>query len=236
MKLLRKIKYPLTVFIVILILTGIIITKKKLSNKKFELIEEANLLVEKDNKDVSSTEEKSDKEPNQKCYVDIKGAIKKPGVYFTNCNSNVNDIIVLAGGLNENANTSVINLAKKITDEMVIIIYNNDEVQNSNVVDTVIKYVDKECNCPNIKNDGCINNEIDKNITNKSDKDDNDIVNINTASLTELQTLSGIGKSKAEAIIRYREQNGNFKSIEDLLNVDGIGEKLYEEIKPNITV
>lgn len=236
MKLLRKIKYPLTVFIVILILTGIIITKKKLSNKKFELTEEANLLVEKDNKDVSSTEEKSDKEPNQKCYVDIKGAIKKPGVYFTNCNSNVNDIIVLAGGLNENANTSVINLAKKITDEMVIIIYTNDEVQNSNVVDTVIKYVDKECNCPNIKNDGCINNEIDKNITNKSDKDDNDIVNINTASLTELQTLSGIGKSKAEAIIRYREQNGNFKSIEDLLNVDGIGEKLYEEIKPNITV
>ena len=63
--------------------------------------------------------------------------------------------------LNENANTSVINLAKKITDEMVIIIYTNDEVQNSNVVDTVIKYVDKECNCPNIKNDGCINNEID---------------------------------------------------------------------------
>lgn len=236
MKLLRKIKYPLTIFIVILILTGIIITKKKLSNKKFELIEEANLLVEKDNKDVSSTEEKSDKELNQKCYVDIKGAIKKPGVYFTNCNNNVNDIIVLAGGLNENANTSVINLAKKITDEMVIIIYTNDEVQNSNVVDTVIKYVDKECNCPNIKNDGCINNEIDKNITNKSDKDDNDIVNINTASLTELQTLSGIGKSKAEAIIRYREQNGNFKSIEDLLNVDGIGEKLYEEIKPNITV
>ena len=236
MKLLRKIKYPLTIFIVILILTGIIITKKKLSNKKFELIEEANLLVEKDNKDVSSTEEKSDKEPNQKCYVDIKGAIKKPGVYFTNCNNNVNDIIVLAGGLNENANTSVINLAKKITDEMVIIIYTNDEVQNSNVVDTVIKYVDKECNCPNIKNDGCINNEIDKNITNKSDKDDNDIVNINTASLTELQTLSGIGKSKAEAIIRYREQNGNFKSIEDLLNVDGIGEKLYEEIKSNITV
>lgn len=236
MKLLRKIKYPLTVFIVILILASVVITKKKLSNKKYELVKEDNLLVEKDNKDVSSTEEKSDKEPNQKCYVDIKGAIKKPGVYFTNCNSNINDIIILAGGLNENANTSVINLAKKITDEMVIIIYTNDEVQNSNVVDTVIKYVDKECNCPNIKNDGCINNEIDKNITNKSDKDDNDIVNINTASLTELQNLSGIGKSKAEAIIKYREQNGNFKNIEELLNVDGIGEKLYEEIKSNITV
>ncbi len=236
MKLLRKIKYPLTVFIVILILASVIIIKKKLSNKKYELVKEDNLLVEKDNKDVSSTEEKSDKEPNQKCYVDIKGAIKKPGVYFTNCNSNINDIIILAGGLNENANTSVINLAKKITDEMVIIIYTNDEVQNSNVVDTVIKYIDKECNCPNIKNDGCINNEIDKNITNKSDKDDNDIVNINTASLTELQNLSGIGKSKAEAIIKYREQNGNFKNIEELLNVDGIGEKLYEEIKSNITV
>ena len=51
-----------------------------------------------------------------------------------------------------------------------------------------------------------------------------------------MQNLSGIGKSKAEAIIKYREQNGNFKNIEELLNVDGIGEKLYEEIKSNITV
>ena len=130
------------------------------------------------------------------------------------------------------ADTSIINLAKKITDEMVIIVYTKEEVKKSNIVDTVIKVVEKECICPNIENDGCLNNEITDNITNK---EESSLVNINTASIEELQTLSGIGESKAKKIVEYREKNGNFKNIEDIKNVEGIGESLYETIKIHIT-
>ena len=107
-----------------------------------------------------------------------------------------------------------------------------EEVKKSNIVDTVIKVVEKECICPNIENDGCLNNEITDNITNK---EESSLVNINTASIEELQTLSGIGESKAKKIIEYREKNGKFKNIEDIKNVEGIGESLYETIKIHIT-
>ena len=147
-------------------------------------------------------------------------------------NSVVIDAINLAGGLTKEADTSIINLAKKITDEMVIIIYTKDEVKNSNIVDTVIKVVEKECICPNIQNDGCLNTEIKDNITNG---DSNSLVNINTATVEELQTITGIGESKARSIVEYRTNNGLFQNIEDIKNVDGIGDKLYESIKIYIT-
>ena len=113
---------------------------------------------------------------------------------------------------------------------MVIIIYTNEEVKNSNIVDTVIKVVDKECVCPNIQNDGCINTEINDSITNV-----NKTININTATLEELMSINGLGEAKAKAIIKYREENGYFKIIDDLLNVSGIGEALFEKFKEYIT-
>ena len=140
--------------------------------------------------------------------------------------------IILAGGLTKEADTSVTNLAKKVTDEMVIIIYTKNEVKNSNIVDTVIKVVEKECVCPNIQNDGCLNTEIKDNISNN---ENNSLVNINTASVEELQTIDGIGESKAKSIVEYRNNNGLFKRIEDIKNVEGIGDKLYETIKVYIT-
>lgn len=113
---------------------------------------------------------------------------------------------------------------------MVIIVYTKEEVKNSNVVDTVIKIVEQECVCPNVKNDGCLNTEIDNTISNG-----NGLININTATLEQLQEIDGIGESKAKKIIEYREEKGKFTSIEDIMNVDGIGEKLYETIKAYIT-
>ena len=176
------------------------------------------------------------------CSVDIKGAVNNPGVYLVNCASHVNDVITIAGGLTDEADTSVINLAKKISNEMVIIIYTHEEIKNSNIVNTVIKTVEKECICPNIQNDGCINDKITGNVgdnfiddDNNDASSDNGLVNINTATQQELQSISGIGESKAKAIIKYREINGFFKTIEDILNVDGIGSKLYDEIKAYIT-
>ena len=145
-------------------------------------------------------------------------------------NKKIIDVITMAGGLMENANTDNINLSKKVTDEMVIIIYTDEEVKNSNIVDTVIKVIDKECVCPNIQNDGCINTEINDSITNV-----NKTININTATLEELMSINGLGEAKAKAIIKYREENGYFKIIDDLLNVSGIGEALFEKIKEYIT-
>ena len=160
--------------------------------------------------------------------VDIKGAVKKPGVYVVSDGSIINDVIKLAGGLNKNADTSLNNLAKKVTDEMVIIIYTKEEVKNSNITKTVVKEIEKECICPNIQNDGCINDKIDATITNQK------LININTASLDLLTSIPGIGESKAKAIIEYRENN-KFNTIEDIQNVSGFGSKLYEQIKIYIT-
>ena len=166
---------------------------------------------------------------NDNCMVDIKGAVKNPGVYTTDCTNNISDVIRLAGGLTDNADTSVTNLAKRITNEMVIIIYTKDEVKNSNVVDTVIKVVEQECICPNIQNDGCINDKITDTIGG------NKLININTATLDELKNVPGIGEVKAKAIINYRTSKGKFQKIEDIQNVEGIGSKLYEEIKVYLT-
>lgn len=219
MKYIRKVVYPLTIIIVLIIIVTYIVIKKNLEDNSEVTILEDNLFV-------NETLEEKDEE--KIINVDIKGAVKKPGVYKVNDSLVINDVIKLAGGLTKNADTSLINLSKKVTDEMVIIIYTKEEVKNSNIVDTVIKVVEKECICPNIENDGCLNTEI------KDTIGETKLININTATIEELMTISGIGESKAKAIIEYRNKN-KFEKIEDILNVSGIGNSLYEEIKIYIT-
>lgn len=138
------------------------------------------------------------------------------------------DVINEAGGLTENADTSVINLSKKIIDEMVIIIYTKEQVINFTKVKETEKIIQDKCNQVDensLKNDACIT--TDK-INNK--------VSLNTATKEELMTLQGIGESKANDIIKYRETNGPFNSIEDIKNVPGIGENLFAQIKEDITI
>ena len=188
-------KLLIIIFILIIIII-VILLKGKLEHEKYEDIERED--------DIKLVKEEENIE-NTSCMVDIKGEVKNPGVYTTECSDNVSDIIRLAGGTTEQADTSVTNLAKKITNEMVIIIYSKEEVKNSNIVDTVIKVVEGECVCPNIQNDGCINTEIEDTIDNK-----NKLININTASIEELQTIPWIGEARAKAIIEYRKKNGNF--------------------------
>ena len=221
MRIIRKIIYPLTILLFIAIIICIIYLKNNLNKTKYDYLEVVN--------DIEK--EPVIEEQINKYTVDIKGAVNSPGVYQLESNLTVNDAIKIAGGLTKDADTSIINLAKKITDEMVIIIYTKEEVKNSNVVDTVIKIVEKECICPNIQNDGCLNDSIKDNISNKNEE----LVNINTATLEELETISGIGESKAKSIIEYRQNNGLFEKIEDIMNVEGIGESLYEKIKIYIT-
>lgn len=172
--------------------------------------------------DLERTEEKEEIKETNKYKVDIKGAVVNPGVYEIEENKRIIDVIELAGGLVWNANTSTINLSRFVEDEMVIVVYTVDEVKN--MTEPNIQYIEKECNCPKIENDACLT------------KKENNIVNINTATKEEFMTLPKIGESKANDIIKYRESIGSFKSIDEIKNVTGIKDALFETIKDYITI
>ena len=151
----------------------------------------------------------------EKILVDIKGYVKKPGVYEVSSNTIVNDCIKLAGGLKTDADTNSINLSKKVTNEMVIYI---PEKQKEELP---------------VLNDAQIDSSNSVGIESPTA---NNKININTATISELQSLDGIGESKAQSIIDYRNEIGLFKSIDELKNVSGIGDTIFEKIKDNITV
>ena len=176
-------------------------------------------------------------ETEKSLSIDIKGAVKNPGVYELKDGNVVKDAIDVSGGLLESANTEHINLSKKIVDEMVIIIYTNEEIQEMTEGSTSIKVVDKECICPKIENNACIdNNNKYANISSEINQSTSNKISLNNASKEELMTLNGIGESKANAIIEYRNNNGLFKQIEDITNVKGIGNSVYEKIKDRLTL
>lgn len=162
----------------------------------------------------SSNEDKEASEENrvdEKMYVDIKGAIKKPGMYEVTSTMRVLNVIDLAGGLTNDADDKQINFSERLEDQMII-------------------YVPKEGEeVPEIK-------VSDKKNENKSSSQSSDKININQAEKDELMTLNGVGEKKAEKIIEYREENGSFKSVEDLKNVNGFGEKTFESLKESIIV
>lgn len=235
MKKIRKNLKWITLIVVMIAIVGGILIKYSLNNNQITEIS----IEELELKEIDKPEEEEvteNIEEIKNVFVDIKGAIQKPGVYEIAEDKKVIDVVQLAGGLKENADTSMINLAKKVANEMVIIIYTIDEVKEAGQADTIIKIVEKECVCPEIKNDACLTPEDTKtDITQDKDNKD-DKVNINTATIEELLTISGIGESKAKSIIEYREEFGEFKKIEDIMEVSGIGEALYEKIKDNITI
>lgn len=176
-------------------------------------------------------EEKVKEEKEEEYKVDIKGAVITPGLYSLPKSSRVIDVINKAGGLKDNANTTPINLSLKIKDEMVIIIYTNEEVENFAKTKEKEARMIKECNeFNNLRNDACINTK-----SNKETKVEGKI-NINTATKEELNTLPGIGSSKAKSIIEYREKVNGFKEIDELKKVEGIGEELFAKIKENIII
>lgn len=180
-----------------------------------------------DNKEVSAENVEITKTDvtnvTSKVYVDIKGSVKKPGVYQVSADSIVWDIVNLSGGFTKNAYTKNINLSQKVKDEMVIYVFSKNEMlkMNENVK------TDTTCTTNIINYDNCITTE--KNETSTV------LVNINTASKEELMNVSGIGASKADSIIAYRIKTP-FSKIEDIMNVSGIGESLFDKIKKYITI
>ena len=246
-----KILEAIIVFLLIVILI-IIVFDIKIPKKDSKEVNESNdvALVSESNKidDTKNDEEKEKKEEDSKFYVDIKGAVKKPGVYEVDKTMIINDVIKLAGGLKSNASTKYLNLSKKVSAEMVINIFTNTEVKKLNITES------EECKASSEDISSCAtacvvesgassteNGEQESNNTsNESSKTETNQasgkVNINVASLEELMTISGIGESKAKAILEYRNTKGKFNSIEDIKNVSGIGDALYAKIKDSITV
>ena len=239
---LEKYKLYITISIIsILILTTLFFI---LFYKEEKVIAKEEIFIEKKESNLENKEEINIK-------VDVKGYVEKEGVYELSSNSRVIDAINKAGGLKKGANTDYKNLSKKLVDEMIIIIYSDDEVSKFKKEDKEIIYIEYKCDCPDNINDSCITKEdvvntngveeekeedSKKEESNKQDEnskveEEKTLVSINTASKEELMTLPGIGESKANNIIKYREEHGKFEHLEDIKKVSGIGDSAYSKIK-----
>lgn len=187
-------------------------------------------------KETTKKKSKQELEENivKEIMVDVKGFVVNPGIYKLNEESRVIDAINAAGGVLEGADTSVLNLSKKLKDEMVIIVYSSYQVENFKKVKEEEQQIQDGCinGVNEVENDAC----IEENGEEKGEEKESTLVSINTATLEELMTLEGIGEAKAKSIIAYREEHGPYQAIEDLLNVSGIGESLLAKIKENITL
>ena len=182
---------------ILLILVGVggLFSKKEESVEETTVVE-TTMLAEKT--EVSTTKETV-------IFVDIKGAVQNPGVYQMKVGDRVKDALDAAGGLTEEADSQKVNLAKRLEDQMVIVVPKVGEEAEEIPAGATSKEATKEGK-----------------------------VNINTATVEELKTLKGVGEKKAEAIIEYRKKNGSFQTKEDLMKVRGIGKKLFDSFQERI--
>ena len=176
------------------------------------------------NKENNVSEDKSEENSTEKIIIYIAGAIKKEGVYELEEGSRISDAIEQAEGLKEEADITNINLAYKLEDGMKIRIPTQTENNEKDINKISEEYI--------TKNSGLET----ENIIEDTSKEKEEKIDINKATQEELETLSGIGPSTANKIVQYRKDNGNFKSIEDIKNVNRIGESKYNEIKEKIIV
>lgn len=158
---------------------------------------------------VLTTEDEPEKIENETIKVYVTGEVKNQGVIELEQGSRIVDAIEKAGGQTEEANLKNVNLAYELEDGQKIYIPNKSEENINEITDDGVTGIDNK---------------------------ENDTININKADEKELQELNGIGESLASSIIKYREDNGKFKNIEDLKNVPGIGESKFSNIKEKIKV
>lgn len=178
-------------------------------------VKETNLQAEVSavSKDSSSEKEvkKEEKEesPEQDLItVDVKGAVKSPGIYDLPVGSRVHDAVQKAGGLTDEADSKSLNLAQKVSDEALVYVPTKGEEAASQ--------------------------QVASGTTASTSKDKK--VNLNKASLEELKQVKGLGGKRAQDIIDHREANGKFKSVDELKKVSGIGAKTIEKLKDYVTV
>jgi len=194
--------------------------------------EETDLITgEEEELEESVTEEEATQE-EKKIYVYITGEVNVPGVVILNEGSRIVDAINAAGGTTAKANTSKVNLVYVLEDGMKVNIPNNNDLKNN----TDFEYITMSSGDGAESDYSSDNKEKDTGREEGSSYKKYSIVNINTATQTELETLPGIGPSLALKIITYRKENGKFSSIDEIKNVSGIGESKFESLKSYITV
>ncbi len=207
-------KIILFLFILLISVGGLLIKDRYISKNDIYVLSGQNSENKKDNNSEikNAEEEKNLKVTNKEITVYISGAVKNPGIVTLNSGERLATAVDKVGGTTEKADLNKVNLAIKIEDEMHYIIPEIGEE---------INYTSE-----NIKDD-----IGSKDITNNSAK-----ININTATIEELDTLPGVGEATANKILNHRKENGNFKSIEEIKNVNGIGDKKFENIRELISV
>ncbi len=169
--------------------------------------------------DIEEGENTEKEETEETIIVHVAGAVVNQGIVKIKKNSRIDDVIKAAGGTTEEADLNNVNLAYTVEDGQKIYIPSKSEIiQNSEKLETVTE------------GPGSANMEEGDN------EKDIGLININTANKAKLQELPGIGEATALKIIDYREENGKFKTIEDIKNVSGIGDSKYESIKDLICV
>lgn len=216
------------IVIVIIVVIGSIISIKNLKDinegyivsdieNKNEVYEESKTIDINNNTKNTMQISKVETSLNDKVTIYISGEVKNPGVVELKYDARLADGVDLCGGLTEDANLNGINLAMKIKDEGHYIIPKVGE----ETADTVT-------------NDNEYRNE--NNILNEAESNNDNKININTADLSELDSLPGFGQVTAQKIIEYRQEHTKFNSIEELMNIKGIGEKKFNNVKDYIYV
>lgn len=228
----NKIIYILLCLIIfsICIIMLFFIDKKKNNNNDYS---------ELDNFDDNTSENTAisdDIKEQELIYVHITGEVVNPGVIVANNGDRIANIIEKAGGITQKADLKKVNLAFKVEDGQKINIPSVDSTNEENKE----QKNDTKDNCVNDRKDSYITKSGGENVVIDGKENNNEKeggkVNINTATQTELETLTGIGPSTASKIIRYRNEKGKFKKIEDIKNVSGIGEAKFKKIEADIVV
>ena len=163
--------------------------------------------IQTETSEVPQTEEKDSAKETGGCFVYVCGAVVNPGVYELPENSRVYEAVAMAGGMTEDAGTEAVNQAEIVTDGQMLRIPTIAEVLAAQ-----------------------------EDASGDSGATDDGLLNINQAEVADFMTLPGIGQSKAEALVKYREEHGKFSSIEEIMNVDGIKEGVFNKIKDSIKV
>lgn len=220
-------KKQLLIFLIIILFMLLIIAiyflKSYNSKSDYETIESSNILENYLDNNSINTVENDNLIADDYIIIHITGAINNPGIVKLSIDSRISDAITSAGGFTPDADISSINLAYKLEDGQKIYIPYIDEFSDNSSADTYITTTPGD-------------NVLVAETSDLSSSKSIDLININIATQTELETIPGIGPSTALRIIEYRSQNGKFVSIEDLKNVSGIGDAKFENIKSYITI